>query len=219
MLTELLGRLFERAGAEWILWFLLFLSVVSVTIIVHRALFHRRNTTDAADLTMRVTEGLSQKGIAVLSSLSAEVPGMLGAVLRIAAIAAPKGPEAVDESIQGTIAVERIRYDRFLSVLGSIASNAPFIGLLGTVIGVLNAFGQLAGALEGISRAELVMGSISEALVATAAGLAVAIPAVIAFNLFKRKTAVVVAESRAITGLVLAHMRGTETGISTRGDS
>ncbi|MEC9070968.1 MAG: MotA/TolQ/ExbB proton channel family protein [Myxococcota bacterium] len=212
MLTELLGRLFERAGAEWVLWFLLFLSVLSVTIIVQRALFHRRNKVDATALTMRVTEGLSQKGIAGLSSLSADVAGMLGAVLKVAASSAPQGPDAVEESIQGTIAVERIRYDRFLSVLGSIASNAPFIGLLGTVIGVLNAFGQLAGALEGISRAELVMGSISEALVATAAGLAVAIPAVIAFNMFKRKTAVAVAESRAITGLVLAHMRGTESG-------
>lgn len=210
MLTELLGRLFERAGAEWVLWFLLLLSVVSVTIMVHRALFHRKNRVDASELTRRLTEGLSTAGVSCLTNLAGGVPGMLGAVLKVAADAAAQGPDAVDESTQATVAVERIRYDRFLSVLGSIASNAPFIGLLGTVIGVLNAFGQLAGALEGVSRAELVMGSISEALVATAAGLAVAIPAVIAFNLFKRKTAVVVAESRAITGLILAHMRGID---------
>jgi biopolymer transport protein ExbB len=210
MLTELLGSLFERAGAEWVLWFLLVLSVLSVTIIVQRSLFHRRNGADVSALIGRLMEGLAQKGTAALATLSDGTPGMVGAVVKVAAEAAPQGPDAVEESVQATIAVERIRYDRFLSVLGSVASNAPFIGLLGTVIGVLNAFGQLAGALEGESRADLVMGSISEALVATAAGLAVAIPAVIAFNIFKRKTAVVVAESRAIAGLILAHMRGTD---------
>ena len=72
------------------------------------------------------------------------------------------------------------------------------------MIGVLNAFGQLAGALEGESRTELVMGSVSEALVATAVGLAVAIPAVIAYNYFKRRTRVSMQEADALSKLVIA---------------
>ena len=210
MLTEILGRLFDAAGAEWVLWLLIAMSVVSVAIIVQRLMFFRANAVDASALAVTLSEKLRAGGGSGVETTLKEVVGMPGMVLRAAHGASDLGPEAVEEVVGATIAVERVRYDRFLAILGTVAANAPFVGLLGTVIGVLNAFGQLAGALEGQSRAELVMGSISEALVATAAGLAVAIPAVIAYNYFKRRTAVAVAETRSLSGLLLAHLRGGE---------
>jgi biopolymer transport protein ExbB len=82
--------------------------------------------------------------------------------------------------------MERIRYERGLALLATIGSNAPFIGLFGTVMGVIMAFDQLRG-LGGQSAdaSSAVMGAIAEALIATGVGLLVAIPAIIFFNVLK----------------------------------
>jgi biopolymer transport protein ExbB len=81
---------------------------------------------------------------------------------------------------------QRLRYDSNLIFLGTLGNNAPFIGLFGTVLGIIKAFRDLAlaEASTGTS-AQVVMSGISEALVATAVGLGVALPAVVAFNYFK----------------------------------
>lgn len=79
----------------------------------------------------------------------------------------------------------RVHLERNLTVLASIGSNAPFIGLFGTVLGIIRAFHELSGDLTG--GADVVMGAISEALVATAVGIFVAIPALAAYNGFMRR--------------------------------
>lgn len=79
----------------------------------------------------------------------------------------------------------RVHLERNLTLLASIGSNAPFIGLFGTVLGIIRAFHSLSGDLTG--GADVVMGAISEALVATAVGIFVAIPALAAYNGFQRK--------------------------------
>jgi len=75
--------------------------------------------------------------------------------------------------------------DRRLSILGTIGSNAPFIGLLGTVLGIIKAFHDLS--FNAAGGPSVVMAGIAEALVATAVGLLVAIPAVVFFNYFKSR--------------------------------
>ncbi len=207
MLTEKLGYFFERMGAEWVLWTLIALSVLSVGVIIERIVFLRRHRVDATKLTEALLEALHDGGEPAAREVVTDTPGMLGGVVRAAMDAWHDGVGAVEEVIIAAIAREKIRYDRFLAILGTVAANAPFIGLLGTVIGVLNAFGKLAAALEGESRTELVMGSIAEALVATAVGLAVAIPAAIAYNGFKRRTKVISTEAEATARQVLAHLK------------
>ena len=88
-------------------------------------------------------------------------------------------------------------YERYLVILGTLGNNAPFIGLFGTVIGVIQAFQDLSTDSQG--GAEVVMSGISEALVATAAGLAAAIPAVIAFNFFMNKIRIVETEFQSFS--------------------
>ena len=91
----------------------------------------------------------------------------------------PEGPETVEQVMLSALAAERPRYERFLSLLGTLGNNAPFIGLFGTVLGIIKAFNDLgAVSLKGSAIQQTVMTGISEALVATAVGLAVAIPAV-----------------------------------------
>ncbi len=207
MLTETLAHFLERMGAEWVLWLLVGLSVLSVAVMIERGWFLRKNRVDVDALTERVLAALRQGGDPAARAVVAETPGMAGAVLRAAIDGWHDGVGAVEEIVIAVIGRERVRYDRYLSILGTVAGNAPFVGLLGTVIGVLNAFGQLAGALSGTSKTEAVMGSIAEALVATAVGLAVAIPAVVAYNAFKRSIRVVASDAESVARLVLAHLK------------
>ena len=204
MLTESLGRFFEQAGAEWVLWLLLLLSVASVMVMIERLLFLSKQAYEYDALADQLNGALAKGNDAVTEVIGAHARGAARVALAAAMDSWNEGASAIAERVASSITAERVRYERFLVILGTIAANAPFIGLLGTVIGVLNAFGQLAGALEGDSRTELVMGSISEALVATAVGLAVAIPAVIAYNYFKRRTRVAMQQADALSKLVIA---------------
>ncbi|GBF50890.1 TolQ-like transport protein [Leptospira ryugenii] len=97
--------------------------------------------------------------------------------------------KGLDESLEGQIISEKIEFEKRLPILNTLGNNAPFIGLLGTVLGVIKAFYGL-GTL-GASGADVVMRSISTALLATAAGLGVAIPVVMANNYFSRKSKVI----------------------------
>jgi biopolymer transport protein ExbB len=122
-----------------------------------------------------------------------------------------RGPEAAAEAMSGALTRQRLKLEHRLSFLGTLGNNAPFIGLLGTVVGIVMAFDRLGEArVDGHQAVPTeVMSSIAEALVATAVGLAVAIPAVAAFNHFQRRIKVVSANADALTRLLLAHLRGT----------
>src|SRR5262249_26024629 len=123
-----------------------------------------------------------------------------------------QGPEMVEEVMAATMASERPRYDRFLSFLGTLGSNAPFVGLFGTVLGIIKAFHDLgAVAIRGSAIQQTVMTGISEALVATAVGLAVAIPAVVAYNLFTRSLKNRVSRAQALAHALVAAARNPRT--------
>jgi biopolymer transport protein ExbB len=97
-----------------------------------------------------------------------------------------------------------------LIVLGTLGNNAPFIGLFGTVLGIIKAFSDLAENTQG--GADVVMAGISEALVATAVGLIVAIPAVIAFNYFNRRVRAVTTATDDLAHTILSELYGQAHG-------
>ena len=116
--------------------------------------------------------------------------------------------------MQGAAALQRMKLERRLAYLGTLGNNAPFIGLFGTVIGVVDAFEALgqqsatvaaATAAAGMAPQE-VMKAIAEALVATAVGLAVAIPAVALYNWFQRHSKAILANTDALGRVLLAHL-------------
>jgi biopolymer transport protein ExbB len=112
-----------------------------------------------------------------------------------------KGAKAMLGSMESMLIGERYRLDRGLVILGTLGNNAPFIGLFGTVLGIIIAFHDLARNPEG--GPAVVMSGISEALVATAVGLIVAIPAVIFFNLFTRIVKRHIANTESIIKLIM----------------
>jgi biopolymer transport protein TolQ len=120
-------------------------------------------------------------------------------------------PEGIDRAVRSYLSVERTKLEQGLTTLATLGSNAPFIGLFGTVLGIIQAFGALA---TQSSASASVMTGISEALVATAVGLFVAIPAVVAYNIFSRQMKKVLVESEALRDLYLSRIT---TGDSSRG--
>jgi biopolymer transport protein ExbB len=214
VLTDKLSHFFENIGAEWVLWLLLALLGLSIIIVVERLLFFWRNRVDTADLSRRVIEairaGQPRQAREQLGKASGMAPGVLGAALD----AWDDGVDSVEEVIAAAVARERTLYDKWLSVLGTLGNSAPFIGLFGTVIGILSAFSALGTGLEGAELKTEVMGAIGEALVATAVGLGVAIPCVIAFNAFKNRIRIMSAETENIARLLMAHLKAHSKGKS-----
>lgn len=207
MLIQRLFNFFVYVGSEWVLWLLLLLSVISIALTVERVLFFVRNsTTQLEQLIPLLLAGKLSEAKALLVGKT----GMESAVMRAAIDAAPGGPATVEEVIAGEIMREREPYERGLSFLGTLGNNAPFIGLFGTVIGIIKAFADLAlGGAAGVAKggASAVMAGISEALVATAVGIFVAIPAVVAFNGFTRWMKVSQARTQALGHALIAHLK------------
>ena len=193
------------SSAEWVLWLLAFLSVLSIAVMLERAVYfatHRLGNSD--DLLIKLAKGELD---AVRTSIAAK-QGMEASVLREGLQWSARGPDAVDEVISATMAVERPRYERFLSILGTLGSNTPFIGLFGTVLGIIKAFHDLGSSgAKGAEVQQTVMAGISEALVATAVGLAVAIPAVVGYNILMRQVKNVTARSTALGHALVGHLR------------
>jgi biopolymer transport protein ExbB len=155
-------------GAGWVLWLLVGLSVVSLAIMLERFWYLRRHKPDRATLVADMHRLLDTQH--VHHDHHDHTTRLDGD--RLAA------------AVDGAKARERHRLERNLSYLATLGSNAPFIGLFGTVLGIIKAFHDLAH--SGGGGPSVVMAGISEALVATAVGLMVAIPAVVAFNYFSR---------------------------------
>lgn len=208
-MTERLAVFFDQVGAEWVLWLLMVLAIGSIAVTIERLLFLWQNRTPIGDLEPKLLKALDRspdEAIALLKPYN----GMEARVVLAGLQEMHRGPEAVQEVMNAVIAVERKRYERFLIFLSSLGANAPFIGLLGTVIGILGAFANLKQQVgAGGSRQALIMGSISEALVATAVGLFVAIPAVIAYNWLRTQVKNVVMNTDALEAILMAHLKTT----------
>ena len=186
-----------RAGSSWILYLLLGLSLAAVTIMLDRIWFYLQERPPKVRLAAAVAE-LRKGGAAAALAKLTDARSMEAAVARACLSHAGDGVAAVEERKAGAIEQERARYERRLAFLGTLGNNAPFIGLFGTVLGIIRAFHDLAG--NSLQGTQAVMSGIAEALVATGVGLLVALPAVAAYNIFTRQV-----ERAASASEVLAH--------------
>ncbi|WP_163995097.1 MotA/TolQ/ExbB proton channel family protein [Pyxidicoccus caerfyrddinensis] len=201
--SKLLGV--TLSSAEWVLWILVVLSVLSIAIMLERAVyFARHRLPDSEALAVRLARGDFEAARKAVEGKS----GMEAAVVREALASTAQGADTVEQVIASTMARERPQYERFLSFLGTLGNNAPFIGLFGTVLGIIKAFHDLgASASKGAAIQQTVMAGISEALVATAVGLAVAIPAVVAFNVFNRQLKTLTSRANALGFALVGSLR------------
>lgn len=205
-MTQSIFQLFTRAGAEWVMFLLVGLSVASIAIILERGIFFVRRGAAIHDLLALLKAGKLDEARARLSGRKGLEPD----VARAALAAADGGPAAVQEAVACAIAEARPAYERGLSFLGTLGNNAPFLGLFGTVVGIIRAFSDLSvGGPKGAGAA-VVMAGISEALVATAVGIFVAIPAVVGFNGYMRRLRTLTTRGEAIGHALASHLERDE---------
>jgi biopolymer transport protein ExbB/biopolymer transport protein TolQ len=129
------------------------------------------------------------------------------AVLREALPWLDRGPDALHEVVEGALREKKKEYEWGQLFLGTLGNNAPFVGLFGTVLGIVNSFKELAQATGGGGQMGNVMGGISEALVATAVGILVAIPAVVAYNWFSKKSSEIEDNVATLTNHLFAELK------------
>jgi len=208
MLIERIARV-ALLGSAWVLYLLFFLSVVSIGIMIERWFFfwsHRDDTDKVGDdLVARLREGDRRGADARLAAS----PSLEASVVRPVLAWLDGGAGAVEEALEAEMRKKRRELERGMTVMGTIGNNAPFVGLLGTVIGVIQAFHILG---EGQNKAAMgnVMSGISEALVATGVGLFVALPAVVAYNVMAKKVSEVEANVGIIAKQLLAYLKSQD---------
>lgn len=195
------------------LWILMVLFVVALAIGADRFWVLLNSKSANAKLVRLVTEKLSQNP-ATGEDLAKEVAmAEYGVEGRIVAVTL-KGWQHDEDTIQSYANAATVAERRYLSarlpILSTLGNNAPFIGLLGTVLGIMKAFRDLAGAAD--AGPQVVMKGISEALVATAMGLGVAIPCVMLFNYFSSVIKRKMSNSEEVTNIIVALRRATRSG-------
>ncbi len=194
--------------ASWVLYLLLGLSVASVAVMIERALFYRKRKIDLHRIRRDFVSALEKQDYRQAAHVLSGSDSLETNVVLFALREHAAGPDAVEDLVSGVLTKERERYDARLDFLATLASNAPFIGLFGTVLGIIRAFKDLAGNIHEASSA--VMAGVAEALVATAVGLLVAIPAVVAFNYFKRRVKLATNNAHLLSRILLAHLKTVE---------
>ena len=213
---DVLKTLFLASGASWVLWALFGLSAVGVALTVERLIFFHELTGDlhslANALDARLSKGEFRDAIADLDQSPAVAARVASAGLKLA----DRGPAAAEKAMESAAALERTRMERGLIYLATLGNNAPFLGLFGTVVGVIAAFEALgtgaggpattASAAAGAVASQAVMSSIAEALVSTAVGILVALPAVAANNYLQRRSTAILAATDVLKNLVLAYL-------------
>jgi biopolymer transport protein ExbB len=213
-LVEWLQRLMSNFGAGWVMWLLIVLSVISVAIMLERGWFYWSLRDDLAKLAHDLRAELRDRGVGAARKRLEKSPSAEAAVVIAGLLEADRGARSAEEAMQGATALQRLKLEKRLAFLGTVGNNAPFIGLFGTVIGVIQAFEALgredaataaATAASGMAPQEVMM-AIAEALVATAIGLAVAIPAVAMYNVFQRHAKAILANTEALSRVLLAHL-------------
>ncbi|MBI2374297.1 MAG: MotA/TolQ/ExbB proton channel family protein [Deltaproteobacteria bacterium] len=176
-------------GATWILWLLLGLSIASIAVMLERFLFYTQRRIDVDALSLALGKKLLERDVEGARALFGDSDSLESHVIRAGLGELKRGEKASSEIMEGELLRQKARFESRLIFLGTLGNNAPFIGLLGTVLGIMKAFKDLSLSDPGKvgSSTSAVMAGISEALVATAVGLAVALPAVVAFNYFKSR--------------------------------
>ena len=177
-------EIFQIGG--FTMYILLFCSLVSITILLERIIYYRkRSQTPRADFMAQIREVLRKGGIKRALEISTETLAPFANVVHIGLQHHGHQERDIANTMEREITIETAKLERYISVVGTIGNTAVYIGLFGTVLGIIRAFHDIAAA--GAGGMSIVIGGVAEALVCTAAGLFVAIPAVIIFNYFTRR--------------------------------
>ncbi len=176
--------IFQTGGIA--MYVLLLCSVISLAVMLERFIYYRkRSRIKRADFIARLKPELKKNNFNSSLAICQSTDAPFSQVARAGLLLHGSNERIISQAMEREITIETIKLERFTSIVGTIGSTAVYIGLFGTVIGIIRAFHDISLASSG--GINVVIAGISEALVSTATGLAVAIPAVVGYNFFIRK--------------------------------
>ena len=211
----------SQVGASAVLYVLIVLSVVSIGVIIERWWYFRKRRFDLATASTALAKSLRGHDVEGARAQLGRSPAVEAEIMAEALEAYEDGPDSLQEILQKAIRQRRKAFEGGLLFLGTLGNNAPFVGLFGTVLGVVSAFRELGSAQASMASGGgmgNVMGGIAEALIATGIGIMVALPAVIAYNIFQKKGADIEESANALGNIVIAAMKSTRRPLHGRGD-
>jgi biopolymer transport protein ExbB/TolQ len=205
---------FTLLGSEWVLWLLVLLSILSVAVMVERGIAMSGRMVAFDDFLDKLHKALAADDVNGARALVGQPRSPEARVALIGLDELPRGTTAAVEAMASARSRERLALEKHLGILGTLGNNAPFIGLFGTVLGIIKAFADLAKNQGG--GATVVMAGIAEALVATAVGLMVALPAVVAFNVFQGRIRRTMGRIDTLAHMVLTGSRASAEANKTK---
>lgn len=175
-----------QVGDQVILWLLIGLSVVSIAFILERLIVLGTIGSKSFLVREKIKVALASQNYEAIEDLGKDLSTLEGRAMSYGLKHVKEsGSRGLEELFNSIVLIERPELEKRLNFMATLGSNAPYIGLLGTVMGIMKAFHDLSVSAE--AGQQTVMAGISSALVATAAGLFVAIPAVLAYNYLSKK--------------------------------
>jgi len=174
-----------KAGG-FTIYILLACSILSLTIIIERVRYYRkRSRIKRTDFMLKVTKELVKgelsKALVICKNTDTPFSNVVHSGLNLCG----HSEEFISNTMEREITIETNKLESYTSIVGTIGSTAVYIGLFGTVLGIIRAFHDIS--LSGAGGISVVINGISEALACTAVGLCVAVPAVVAYNYFIKK--------------------------------
>lgn len=169
----------------WMMVPIILSSILALAICVERFWTLRAAQLAPADLLARVWSWMKSKQLNAERIRELQSSSALGRILAAGLVNSRHGRQIMKESIQEAAVAEIHEMERYLNALGTIAAVTPLMGLLGTVFGMIQVFSEIM--TQGTGQAGALAGGISEALITTAAGLIIAIPALICHRILQRR--------------------------------
>ena len=186
MLTERFLAI-AQVGDQLILWILIGLSIVSIAFILERYIVLSTVSNQSKKVREKIKAALTSQNFEVVEEIGKDLSSIEGRAMNYGLKHVKEsGSKGLEELFNSILLIEKADLEKYLNFMATLGSNAPYIGLLGTVMGIMKAFHDLSVSTD--AGQQTVMAGISAALVATAAGLFVAIPAVLAYNFYSKKT-------------------------------
>jgi biopolymer transport protein ExbB len=168
------------------MYVLLFCSFLSITILLERIIYYKRlSRTKRSEFMTKIKRALKSGSLEKAMEICKHTYAPISNVIYSGLVHHDRHEKQISNAMERQITVETTKLERFTSIVGTIGNTAVYIGLFGTVLGIIRAFHDIA--VAGAGGMSIVIGGVAEALVCTAMGLFVAVPAVIAFNYFMKR--------------------------------
>jgi biopolymer transport protein ExbB/biopolymer transport protein TolQ len=197
--------LVAQIASQAVLYVLLALSVISIGVIIERWWYFRRRRDDIDKLSDRLKLALQRGDLNAARKALRDSRSVEAEIAMEAMEWYTDGPDAVEQILAKAVRQRRKKFEAGLLFLGTLGNNAPFIGLFGTVLGIVTAFRELGA--NSMGAMGNVMGGIAEALIATAVGILVALPAVIFYNVFQKKGVDIEDQAGTLGNVIVASLK------------